>query len=417
GPPARGRCDADGRFQLDGVAAGPARWTARADGFGWKVDHGELQTGRNHELRIALPPASSIRGRIEAATDGKPVANAVVAAGDPGTLAHRATRTGADGRYTLHSLGSGDVEVRAAHAVGRARGAVAVPAGGEARWDAVLGDAAGEDFVHGVVVDQQQRPLEGWSIVVRQKGHDPVARATDAQGRFRVPVARPDHLDVRAFAPGRLLTSFADAMARDQQAGTPVRLQVDTSATTSVAGRVLDASAAGAPATIGCWHYQRREYARYTADAEGRFTIPRAPLGTIDLTIEHPGHVAHETGAIELQRGLPVDLGTIHLSLGGGLHGQVLGPGGTAPPACTLTLVQQGSARQLNAEYDGGGYRFRGVPAGQHTLLVQGERIAGAALPVTIEPGVDTPLDLEIQLGLHRRVQVRVPPGGGRRVT
>jgi hypothetical protein len=417
GPPRRTRCDDDGRFRIDRLAGGTVHWAARARGHGWQTGTDELDGGRVHEVRIQLPVAASLTGRITVAGTDDAVADALVTAGSRGSLAFAAARTDADGRYLLHDLGAGPLPVRVRHDLGSARSRRTLRVGEAATWDVQLAAADGDRDLSGVVVDQQQRPLPGWRVVVRQQGHDPVSRFTDEAGRFEVPVTLREGLDVRAFDPGREVTSFADAMLRDQRVDRPVRLVVDADGHTSVHGRVLDATATGVPATIGCWHYERREYARYTADSDGRFRIARAPVGTIDLTIEHPGHVAHVTGALETVRGLPIDLGTVQLALGGGLYGNVVGPGGTAPPDCTLALVQPGTGRELQASYDGGGYRFTGVAPGTHTLLVRGNGIAGASLPVTIEAGVDLPLDLEVHQGIYRRILVRVPRGGGRRAT
>lgn len=417
GPPRRTRCDDQGRFGFDRLGDGSVRWTARARGHGWHSGSTELTAGRPNELRIQLPLASSLTGRIVAGDDGAPAPGAFVTIGEQGTLAFALARTGPDGRYELPDLGTGLQTIRVRHDLGRTRAQLTLRPGEASTWDARLGDERTSSDLRGIVVDSEQQPIAGWRVVVRQKGFDPVTRVTDEGGRFEIPVERREGLDVRVFDPGRAVTSFADAMLRNQRTDRPVRLVVDTAANSSVVGRVLDSSATGVAAQVGCWHYERREYARYTADDDGRFRIPRVPLGTIDLTIEHPGHVAYESGAVEIARGLPVDLGSVHLQLGGGLYGKVVGPGGTAPPQCTLSLVQPGNGRELQAQYDGGGYRFRGIPPGAHTLLVRGEGIAGASVPVTIEAGVDAPLDLEVHQGLYRRILVRVPPGGGRRAT
>src|SRR5690606_20944973 len=118
-----------------------------------------------------------------------------------------------------------------------------------------------------------------------------------------------------------------------------------------------------------------------------------------------------------LQAGVPLDIGTVQLRLGGGMYGTVLGPAGTAPPDCQLTLRIDNHPGEISAEYVGGSYRFSEVPAGTHTVLVQsGQEAAAMSFRIKFEAGVDLPRDIELQVGLTRRIRVQVPATGGEQV-
>jgi len=414
GPPNRVRTDANGNFEVPGLPPGDARWFARKTGHGWSHGTVTLRRAGSHRLDIQLPTPATVIGTVVDKDGFQPVAGATIIAGISGTLCQRTATSNADGSYELPDLGIGPTPVRAYKKTRSVATNLELAAATTSTWRAELPDAS-RDVLRGIVIDSRDQPLEGWTIVVRQGDLDPIRVRSEAGGEFETKVEQQQGLDVRAFAPGRPPTAFANATQRDVSTDTPMRLVVATRETTMVQGRVLDSNGSGITATIGCWHYGFREYARFKASADGTFAIP-CPLGTVDLTIEHPGHAAHFTGSLPLTRGLPTDLGSITLQLGGGMFGMVMGPGGTPPPTCELKLLIA-NRPPMPAEFVAGSYRFRDVPAGEHTLVVQGDAIAGASWPIKITAGSDLERHVEVQQGWHRRIRVAVPPRGGHRVT
>jgi len=412
GPPRRVISNRDGDFRCDNLPRGSVRWFARKQGYGWS--QGTALVGDDHELQIRLPPSATLRGTVVDQPSGEPIEDATVLVGMPHTLGAAETRSAADGTYVLHDLGVGPTRVVATYQQRSAEITVDLSGGGESVWHARL-ERDRSLALRGTVVDPQNRPLKGWTVLVRQPNHDPVSAATNPQGAFVIPLQEQADLDVRVFAPGKPGTAFADLTRRGVDARAPVQFVVHVRETTTVTGRLLDSNAAGAAGVIGCWHHDHREYARFQADQDGAFAIT-CPVGTVDLTFTHPAHVVHSSRGLQLQPNLPADLGTITLTLGGGLFGTVMTPGGGAPPPCELHLLTADGA-QLRAEYNGGSYRFEQAPPGKHTLVVQGEGIAGASFPLTITAGVDLPRDIEVQQGLHRIVRVTVPPEAGTHVT
>lgn len=414
GPPHRARSDANGNFRVVGLPPGEAQWFCKKSGHGWSYGSVTLPQAGTHRIGIQMPRPAQLTGTVIDQATREPVAGATVVAGLAGTLCHGSTITGKEGTFTITDLGIGTVAVRASKKSRRVARTIELTADQAATWHAELPPVSG-DTLTGRVVDQDDKALGGWLVVVRQGDRDPVRLITEEDGTFEGTVQQQRDLDVRVFAPGRPPTAFADLTQRGVSTGSPVNLVVRQRDSVAVRGRILDGSATGVAATIGVWHYEHREYARFKANQDGTFEIA-CPTGTVDLTIEHPGHAAHYTGSMPLTRGLPTDLGTITLQLGGGLYGTVMGPGGTPPPDCELKLLLAGRPPML-AEFHDGSYRFRDVPAGEHTLVVQGEEIAGASFSIPITAGNDLHRIIEVSQGVHRRIRVAVPSGGGSRVT
>lgn len=423
-PPESATSGSDGAFAVRDLPPGPIAWSARASGHGWASGQVELLAGVAEPLVVRLPPSCCVRG-VVVTPGGAPIAGARVVAGTPGTFCSAATATAADGTFALDDLGPGPTRMLA-----RATRAESGPAAEDrtelhldprqpAEWRAVLATAPGDLQLRGVVTDEGQRPLTGYRVIVRQDDREVRQVVTAADGTFALAVDAPRGLDVRAYAPGRPWTSFADAIRRDVDASAgELHLFVGRTGTGHVRGRVAT-NGLGAPAQIGGWHQERREYARYTADADGSFDI-EVPVGTVDLTFDHPGHATGMRRGVRVARDQTVDLEPIDLALAGGMFGAVRGPGGVPPAQCELAILPRPGVpddRRIVAEFSGGNYRFAAVPPGQHTLQVQAQGCAATTFDVTIAAGVDLLQDVELRPGLRRRVVVTVPAGGGDRVT
>ncbi|HEB54188.1 MAG TPA: carboxypeptidase regulatory-like domain-containing protein, partial [bacterium] len=388
-PPRLVRTGKDGRFLLRALSPGTMQWVARATGFGWQRGTIRVSAGRPATLIIDLPAAAVVTGTVRDHPGGPAVAGAVVTTGQPGDLDYRAASTAADGSFALTDLGTGVLEMAARAGSRTVRHTLDLRPGGVATWDPVLSAAAVTPELNGEIVDHENRPLAGWRIVVRQPDQDPIATESDEGGAFLLPVRRVEGLDVRAFAPGRLPTAFADVLLRNVAVtASPLRIVVPQRQLGSLHGQIVDSAYRGVAATIEVWHDGRREHARFTADEGGRLDIPQVPEGSVYVTVRLPDHVDHLTGPLPVQAGLATDLGTIVLALAGGLHGTLRDALGQPPTDCRLQLILAGSGRILAAERNADGYRFTGVPAGTHRLVVQGDGIAGEAQAVRIDAGI-----------------------------
>lgn len=424
-PPEVVASDANGAFAVRDLPPGPIAWAARAAGHGWTAGRIELTAGVTGTLVVHLPPACGVRG-VVVTTAGEPIPGARIVAGTPDTLCTAATATAADGTFALDDLGPGPTPVLA-RAAGTAPGQAAeahtvldLYPQQPAEWRAVLAVADAGNRLIGFVTDTNLRGLAGFHVVVRQGERTARQTTTGPDGAFALAVDDPRGLDVRAYAPGRPWTSFADAIRRDVDASAgDLHLIVGRTDTGRVHGRVVTADFAGAAAQIGAWHQERREYARFTANDDGSFDL-EVPVGSVDLTFEHPGHTPIVRRGVRVERDQTVELDAVQLALAGGLYGAVRGPGGVPPTQCELAILPRpefADDRRIVAEFAGGSYRFAAVAPGERVLQVRAPGCAAATFAVTIEAGVDLLQDVELQPGLRRRIVVVVPPGAGDRVT
>jgi len=415
-PPRRASSARDGAFRVDGLPQGELRWSARKPGFGWASGTLRATTGAATPLVVELPWSATIDGTVVAA-DETPIAGARVVAGDgaAGELAQAVT--GADGSFRLTDLGAGQVALRASFGRASVRGERALQPGGHATWNAVLAVADDGPRLTGKVVDDDDEPLVGWRVVVRQRGRLPRGDDTDEAGGFAVAVADAAPLDVRVYAPGRAVTAFADALVHDVDAAEGellVRVPAERSGT--VRGLVVDSAYRGVPAGVEIWHQQRREHARFEAGDDGRLHVPGVPVGDIELTFHHSGHCKLRRSA-QVRAGDKTELDTVQLAQAGALFGRVTSPGGVAPPHCELVVLTSGERRErLLADYSAGAWRLPDVPPGTHTLLVTSEGMATASFQVTAQAGVEREYDVELSQGLRRVVRVTVPADAGDRV-
>lgn len=431
--PMRVRSDSSGKFVVQQLPPGAIAWMARATGHGWQHGTGEIGARTANTLAIQLPESASIEGSVVHAATGKAIAFALIEAGRANTLCHRFTFSGADGSFRLTGLGTSRkpdlVRARALDTNRAATAAATAPTtiqeirtelrvvpGATTVWNVRLGEKSGLPMLTGSVRNARNQPLVGWMVRVQQLPQQPVAYRTGRDGRFAIGVSRANRLDVSVYEPGRPESSFANTRRHNVDVATELHLIVAPKQRVEVLGRVVTDGYAGVPATIDCWHDQLREYARFTADEGGHFRF-HVPVGSIDLSFEHPGYVRHKTNTLELRLGLSRDLRTVQLARAGALFGSVLGPDGTPPANLQLSLIGGPQQQRLTADYAAGGYRFKNAAAGQHTLVVHGDGIAGASFAVTIEAGVDLQRNIELQSGAYRRIRILVPDDGGNRVT
>lgn len=380
------RSDADGRFEVAGVALGPVRVWAGAEGMlhavSAPVEVGARGPGA--EVELALEPLRAvdrIRGIVLSPT-GEPVPGArldgMERLGGGGTSV--AFVAGPDGRFEIvararhvYDLLVRDPGERWAH----------VPARGlqpgmpelelrfqEARWMGI-----------GVRTPDGALPAD-CRVEATSSEEGGLERATldpDAEGwlRMRVPAMS---FTVRAEARG-----FRPAEAgpfRPEEA--PDELTLELVPAPGVRGRVLadGAPVSGAEVTLHGhdprWRIEHQGYPCFTSphaadrtrtDAEGRFTLDLRRAGTWFVRAEAEGWAARESERMELDP----DVGRAGLELvlgpGGVLEGRVLvAPG--RDPAGVIVAVNRGDARARTVRSGAdGSFRFEGLMAGPWQLL------------------------------------------------
>lgn len=153
---AHGTTDANGAFEVGGVAPGVTELAVSAQGYGpGKLRDLDLREGEVVEgVRIVLSAGNTLYGRVLDAR-GLPVVNAYVAS--RGAVAS----SGRDGVYRLSGLRDGDVRVSVEHVEAGATTRRVHLHERETKLDLVLGDVS---EVSGRVVDRDGRPLSGVTL-------------------------------------------------------------------------------------------------------------------------------------------------------------------------------------------------------------------------------------------------------------
>jgi hypothetical protein len=249
---------------------------------------------------LVVPAPAKVHGRaVDEA--GTPLADVAVTGWwselqgrEPAEYEHSRTRTDADGRFTLDSLRSGDVSVRAEHpTLHHGFRALQLDAGSTV-------DAG--DFVlkrvpplTGVVVDAQGRPVGGAVVMPGGGPSEDVRRdravRTQADGSFVL----------LGFGGWDSLSVEKDGLAPtvvERIAPEPRRVRVRMQPNNPVAGRVLGNDGhTGVLRVIRTSGEQRRwprlfqeSFERtYPVAADGTFSIPHLPAGSWLLSIDVPG--------------------------------------------------------------------------------------------------------------------------------
>src|SRR5262245_46888 len=201
-PPASGRTDAQGAFELEHVPGGILPVFVQSPGFApWRGELGVAE-GKANELEARLAPGARVHGRILDA-DGAPLAVVEIRGPQvvPSSFQLRA-RSDEHGEFTLDGLGPGPARlVASADGLGRAEIELELAAGGTTEWDPVLGRRA---RIHGTLRDRDGEFLGGWDVRLKSDGDEEEerSRATDARGEFSLAVAPGSTWRLGVFAPG-----------------------------------------------------------------------------------------------------------------------------------------------------------------------------------------------------------------------
>ena len=199
--------DAEGRFRLEGLAAGVHTVTARAKSAGFASRPG-VRVGARVELLMF--PAATIAGTVTG-PDGRPVAGASVhaVATTARRIRSRADATDARGQFEISGLEGGEYDVIAlapglAPAVATG---VAVDRRGEARVDLALLPGV---RVTGRLVDERERPVLGRVFLGEIDGRktpqvlgDRMLAETGADGRFELSGVPPGENALAIVARGQ----------------------------------------------------------------------------------------------------------------------------------------------------------------------------------------------------------------------
>ncbi|MBL9038820.1 MAG: carboxypeptidase regulatory-like domain-containing protein, partial [Archangium sp.] len=364
--------DAKGTFHLGPLPKGQYSVVAATEGL--LPDHHQVRADDDEPIELTLATPRALAGVVT--RNGAPLAGALVKIDGQ----HRKRKTTSDekGRFHFERLRAGEYTVSAtSQGAAGSTTANVLPSRDLAGVALELGPAV---QWAGVVVDDQQGPIEGAKVFVTRdaEGTDGWTQATsDAAGRFTLPPLATGKYRVYATARG-----FLDPEYRSEPLSeTPTELRFVLTRAVSIAGVVVDAAGtsldgvtvtASAPRTEDNEEdYSRPQTTDRTADG-GVFTLFVKP-GSWRLSAALPGFIGAEVESVA-----PADNVRLVLSPGATISGLVLEPDGgpsTAEVSRVLPPAERTRAQAMRPNnYDSvrtdadGHFEMKGVPPGKWRL-------------------------------------------------
>ena len=360
--------DAQGRFEIPGLAPGLYGVTVEAPGFAPVQVRAFVP--RADPLAVTLDRLAQIEGEARL-PDGRPAAGATVlaAGGQRGTAA----TSDADGRFAV-ALPAGTYRLLAASRAGAGAvpGQISVAPGAIARDITLrLGPPAGIDGS----VSGDGRPLAGAEVaVLAHETACEVARATAGpDGRFSVDGLAPGPYDLEAKARGRSPARLAGVTLA---AGGRFRAAIALAGTGAVEGTVR--SPAGQPlAGVRVRVVSRgdglagAEPLEVRTDFEGRWRIEGLEAGRAELVAIQEGVATGTSRAVEVRAG-GVARADLALAEAGELSGRVTADGHRPPAGTAVIAVPMkaglGGTPPARAAVDASGNYRLSLPAGEYRV-------------------------------------------------
>lgn len=279
------------------------------------------------------------------------------------------------------------------------------------------GDAAPEAATEGsvaraLVVDLDQRPIEGARVVVLENGEPTDRHATsDAEGRVALDAGEDRWLHVKVSHPEFVATDGWIAVEGDDPSvlvlrrGAPFSVVVLTPDKRPVAGARVIAEVHRVEGVYGVWGWRDSDrLGAGTTNAEGRVALGGMPEGDLALTVDAAGFAIHR-GVVDVRGVAPFEH-VVVLDHGGRIEGRVFSPEGE--PVAGARVKIRGLARPEATTGEDGGYVLEDVSAGMVRLIATadgfgpgyfGDRLGwGEPVPVTVRVG-DTLTGIDIVLG------------------
>jgi len=270
---------ADGTFSFAGLTADTFVITASAPDKTAMPVRVDLRAPKVGGVEIALTGCSHVRG-IVSDSGGAPIAHAHVSRQD---TAWPFAETDALGRYDLCTHFGDATLLFTASGYQGATARLAVNA--KTQRDMVL---LPEAVVAGSVIGVDGKPVGDAWITIDPRGKGAIRDAavhgrSAADGSFRLTGVAPGHVQVSAVAPGARSRTIGIVLgAGETREGVIVRLDRAARFT----GRVMERGNPVAGASIGLRVGSVSEPALAVSQADGRFTIDRAPSGQLGVLVE-----------------------------------------------------------------------------------------------------------------------------------
>ena len=421
--PVESATDADGRFRVDKLTAGPHRVLVEAAGF--PAFETDAVSAPADGVAVQLDgEGSSVVGRVF--TAGAPAAGArVLLAPDAGGPI-RETTTRAGGGFAFGGLGAGRYALRAATAELASPAVRGVEAGDGPGAAAMRLDMVPGQVISGRVIDDAGTALAGVQVRIEAgggaPGEDPLPTlvSSDAAGSFTARVVAGRYR-LTASRPGHVLRRAPMINVDEKtQAAPPIAIELLRGA--RVSGRVFDGrGAAAAGATVRCVASAIEDLTVQigplplaaeaaalpsgtgralgstrvvVADREGRFAVADLIPGRYRFEIAHPGSEPLRSDEFMLAPGERRDAGKLALRLGFPVVGRVTDDSGApiegaravvasavASPASTGLFALTTSGGRFELALPVGAYRLAISAAGRGTVQVSVDVVAGTSPP------------------------------------
>ena len=413
--PQRTDTDAGGAFEMDSIAVGLHPLQVRAQGFAPFWSEVEVLVGVRSQVDVTLLPEAFVSGTVRDGA-GQPVPLVWVHTSVTNRLATAMTHTRHDGSYRLAGLPTGRVDLVAEDRVlGRTTVELDLAPGSSTEWNPVL---VAEPRIHGVLLDEERRPLAGWGVVAWEGTSDGSRLRSDptqADGSFSISGLENQDYTVFVHAPKRWM-DFPRAILREVSPD-PAPLEITVENPDRSCGRIVGELilASGEPAVgvdLNLWHVEQRMWRSFTTDGEGHFEVVAVPIGTVELELRPAESPWKKLGTHPIEAGELVDLGTIQLDPASFVHGTIRGGEEEQLESLRLILTRVGENGEAGVlTRTARTYRSNALSAGSYLLHVSGDGVVSASHPLEVPAGEELTYELELDRAALRRVVLEFEAG------
>ncbi|MBL4849432.1 MAG: carboxypeptidase regulatory-like domain-containing protein [Planctomycetes bacterium] len=273
----QGKADAEGRFRLEGLAAGTYTVEAKAKGFVSDSIQVPVTVNRGGVASFSLSRSGSLRGVVRG-VDGLPLRRAAVFAFRAGESLRQAM-SDKEGQYTLADLSPGPLEVfvRSRDRSLTVRVSTRIDVGLERPLDLTLNEGG---KIRGTLTDAARNPLAKWRIRVRSTtGRVRRDAESDENGNYEVKGLYPGVYRIAARPPN----SRGDLIEEELEVGLGItRRDLTATLGAQISGQVLDGE--GNPVRAEVHAIQGEDTEGYTrCDEKGNFQLKDLPPGSYVL--------------------------------------------------------------------------------------------------------------------------------------
>ena len=397
--PAQVWTDATGAFVAEGVPPGEQGIVVRAAGLApWQGTCAVVASARAR-VAVTLVEGATVRGTVRD-EKGAPIVDAVIRSGEDGALTAGRVVTGADGSYTLTGLAPGETSLHARHALlGEARHTLVVGAGETAHWDVRFERGL---VITGRLVRDDGQPVSGARIAVVASRREGVrgwsgSATSGRDGRFELANWPGGLVDVEVYGHGieRLLQRGLDRTGRELL----LQARAVGAPSARIVGRVCAPDGTPLPnAGVFASSVEARGGGPYTfaAPTTARFELTPLQPGAYRVTIEGEGYARWRSEPITLADGGEVDLGAVHLQVGGIVQVQL---DGDRPANLALYLRDAEDQFLAGISPHATPVRSRVIAPGSYQLCVRGEGLTEQSFPIVVRAGETTMITVDVGRG------------------